>query len=167
MSSGKLAPQKIVDMFVEENNISRKEISPYMLQKITKMTEEVCKDRRSSKALLLAAASQSMNSNSILNANDVSAIHRVPPNATVPSRFSQNDSAVMQPRQLSANAGVTIGQSQFISDNIQHNSMVSNVSSMNYTDDNFLVEKCNAILNCEARVDRIMKRYKVYQHQTK
>lgn len=40
------------------------------------------------------------------------------------------------------------------------------MTNLSIVDDNFVVEKCNAILHCEARVDRIMKRYKKYKQET-
>lgn len=42
-AKGKNAQSKIVNMFVEENNFNKKDMSPYVLSQISKMTEEVIK----------------------------------------------------------------------------------------------------------------------------
>lgn len=45
-------------------------------------------------------------------------------------------------------------------------SLNGTLNSINNIDDGYIFDKCNAILHCEARVDRIMKRYKKYQQLT-
>ncbi|KAL4504465.1 hypothetical protein ABPG72_009911 [Tetrahymena utriculariae] len=162
-AKGKNAQQKIVDMFVEENNFNKKDMNPYVLHQISKMTEEVVKGNskkinNSSSTQNLSMLNNSINNQSqFINPNDISHTHKIMQRGFLTTKSMQNN------KYASA-------QNLATNNNQNYNQNVSNmnVSTINQSiyDDSYLIDKCNAILHCEARVDRIMKRYKKYQKVT-